>query len=491
MPERNCGLGMRKSHWSVMTEDGRGDQLTVIFDRAMVFLGRGEVVEQLVVLAAVLVVSRLVSRAFWWMIDCRRRRLDAAGRLVRRNGTGFVSRALDMIRAASAPTIGIVLATVVKRQLEAAGRVTGLLEELIGIFVVLLAGEIVMTALTGGLDPDEGRRHRRRFFKPLIAIIVGLMVLNHLADLGRLAGATAFEAFGSPLSVGALFVATLGIWFWTDAINLMNTVVVDFVTKHTNFNDGSAEATLLLIRYALILMGITYGVGQLQLDASTVAAITGGLSVGIGFGMREVLGNFISGSFLLFERSLRPGDIVELEGQIGTVERLTVRSTTVRTIDNEEIVVPNQRFFTESFKTFTGTDEKVRFNVVVMANCENEVERVRAVLHEVAASHPEILDEPRPDTWVEDRFGNNAVSYRLNMWSSSPLAIPRLRSDVVRLVWIAFRDADIALVFPDMELHFNDSAGAHLPSASPSSVEEVMASLSPNVVGAKEREMSS
>ena len=483
-----------------MTEDGRGDQLMVIFDRAMVFLGRAEVVEQLVVLLAVLVVSRLVSRAVWWMVDYRRRRSSSAGRAAR-SESGLASRVLETIRAASAPTIGIVLATVVKREMEAAGRITGLLEELVGVFVVLLAGEIVMTTLTGGLDPHEGRRHRRRFFRPLIAIIVGLMVLDHLADLGRLAGATAFEAFGSPLSVGALFVATLGIWFWTDAINLMNTLVVDFVSKHTNFNDGSAEATLLLIRYALILMGITYGVGQLQLDASTVAAITGGLSVGIGFGMREVLGNFISGSFLLFERSLRPGDIVELEGQIGTVERLTVRSTTVRTIDNEEIVVPNQRFFTESFKTFTGTDEKVRFNVVVLANCENEVERVRAVLHDVAASHPEILDEPRPDAWVEDRFGNNVVSYRLNMWSSSPLAIPRLRSDVVRLIWIAFRDAEIALVFPDMELHFNDSAGAHLPSgaSSPSwsaegntpSVEEVMASLSPNVVGAKEKEMSS
>lgn len=484
-----------------MTEDGQGDQLMVIVDRALVFLGRTEVVEQLVALAAVLVVSRFASRAFWWVIDSRGGSRRSRGLTPRRAGSGILSRLVDLIRAASAPTIGIVLATVVKQEMAAAGRVTGLLEELIGVFVVLLAGEMVMTILTGGLDPEEGRRHRRRFFKPLIAIIVGLMVLDHLADVGRLAGATAFEAFGSPLSVGALFVATLGIWFWTDAINLMNTVVVDFVSKHTNFNDGSAEATLLLVRYALILMGITYGVGQLQLDPSTVAAITGGLSVGVGFGMREVLGNFISGSFLLFERSLRPGDIVELDGQMGTVERLTVRSTTVRTIDNEEIVVPNQRFFTGSFKTFTGTDEKVRFNVVVLANCENEVERVRGVLHEVASSHPEILDEPRPDAWVEDRFGNNVVSYRLNMWSASPLAIPRLRSDVVRLIWIAFHEADIALVFPDMELHFNDSAGAHLPAAAaaplsavispPASTGEVLASLSPNVVGATQKEMSS
>ena len=176
-----------------------------------------------------------------------------------------------------------------------------------------------------------------------------------------------------------------------------------------------------------------------------------------------MLGNFISGTFLLFERSLRPGDIVEVDDQMGTVEKLSVRSTTVRTLDNEEIVIPNSAFFTESFKSFTGSDEKVRFNVVVMANCLNDPERVRSVLHAVARAHPEVLDDPAPEAWVEDQFGNNVVSYRLHMWSSSPLAVPRLRSDIVRMVWQAFSDEQIQLVFPDLELHFNETAADHLP----------------------------
>jgi small-conductance mechanosensitive channel len=447
-----------------MTDEDGVAQLTVIVDRAFVFLSRPQVIEQLIVLGAILVASRVISRLLWWIVDWWRSRLSTTGVVARRLGSGLTGVAFRMVRAASAPVFGIVLATLVQRELESAGHVTGLLSELVSVFVVLLAAEVLMTALVGGLDPAEGRRYRRRFFKPLVVIIVGLMVLNHLADLGELSRAPVFELFGSPISLGALFVATLGIWFWTDAINLLNTVVVEFVSKHTSLNDGSAEATLMLVRYALILMGVTYGVGQLQLERSTIAAITGGLSVGIGFGLREVLGNFISGMFLLFERSLRPGDIIEIEGEMGTVERLSVRSTTVRTIDNEEIVLPNSRFFTESFKTFTGTDEKVRFNVVVMANCQNDVEYVRRVLHRVAASHPDVLDDPRPETWVEDQFGNNVVSYRLNMWSASPLAIPRLRSDIVRLSWIAFQKAGIALIFPDLEVHFNESAAENMPA---------------------------
>jgi small-conductance mechanosensitive channel len=445
-------------------DDDGIEQLTVVVDRSVVFLGRAEVVEQLLVLLGVLVVSRVVSRAVWWGIDRVRlhRARKRSGSPLTRPGRG--SLPLQVARSVSAPLLGIMLARVALEVATEAGRVTGLLDALIGVFVVLFVGELLMALLTAGIPPVEARRFRRRFFKPLMWIVVGLMVLDRLADLGRLTRAPVFEVFGSPISMGALFVATLGIWFWTDAINLLNSVVVNFVVKHTSLRDGSAEATMMLVRYALILLGIVYCIGQLQLSPATVAAITGGLSVGIGFGLREVLSNFISGTFILFERSLRPGDIVEVEGEMGTVEKLSVRSTTVRTLDNEEVVIPNSAFFTESFKSFTGTDEKVRFNVVVLANCRNDPEFVRRIVHDVAVAHPDVLDEPEPEAWVEDQFGNNVVSYRLHMWSSSPLTVPRLRSDIVRMCWSAFRDSGIELVFPDMELHFNRTAGEHLPT---------------------------
>jgi len=448
-----------------MNDDDGIDELRVIFDRAVVFLQRPEVVEQLLVLLAVLLVSRGVSRAAWWVIDrmrLRRARRRVGPYLVR---PGRAPLPVELLRSASAPVLGIALATAALQSMAEAGPVTGLLDALIGVLVVILISELLMTVLLAGLPPMQARRFRRRFFRPLMWIIVGLMVLDHLADLGRLTRAPVFELFGSPISMGALFIATLGLWFWTDAINLLNSVVVNFVSQHTSLRDGSAEATLMLIRYALILVGIVYGISQLQLAPATVAAITGGLSVGVGFGLREVLSNFISGTFILFERSLRPGDIVEVDGEMGTVEKLSVRSTTVRTLDNEEVVIPNSAFFTESFKSFTGSDEKVRFNVVMLANCNNDPEEVRRILHAVARSHPEVLDDPEPEAWVEDQFGNNVVSYRLHMWSSSPLTVPRLRSDIVRMCWSAFRDRGIELVFPDMELHFNQTASQHLPSA--------------------------
>ena len=368
-----------------MSNDDGIEQLAVILDRALVFLGRPEVTEQLLVLLGILVLSRLISRVVWSLLDRlrrRRRRKRMYGRAARASGP--MSLPFQALESITAPALGIGMAGIALDAMDRAGRVTGLLRELIIVFVVLLCSELIMTVLVIGLDQVEARRYRRRFFRPLMWIVVGLMILDHLADVRRLASATVFDLFGSPINVGSLFIATLGIWLWTDGINFMNTVVVNFVVKHTSLNDGSAEATLMLVRYALILLGLAYVVSQLQLSPATVAAMTGGLSVGVGFGLREVLGNFISGTFMLFERSLRPGDIVEVDEQMGTVEKLSVRSTTVRTLDNEEIVIPNSAFFTDSFKSFTGTDEKVRFNVVVMANCLNDPEKVRRVLHGVA-----------------------------------------------------------------------------------------------------------
>lgn len=447
-----------------MNDDDGIEQLAVIFDRAIVFLGRPEVREQLLVLLGILVLSRLVSRGAWSVVGrlrLRRARKRSGDLLLR--AAGPAKYPVQLLESISAPLLGIGMATLAIEGMNQAGRITGLLTELIVIFVVLLCSELVMTTLVVDLDQAHARRYRRRFFRPLMWIVVGLMILDHLADVGHLARATVFDLFGNPINVGSLFIATLGIWLWTDGITFMNKVVANFVVKHTALNDGSAEATLMLVRYALILLGLAYVVSQLQLSQTTVAAVTGGLSVGVGFGLREVLGNFISGTFMLFERSLRPGDIVEVDEQMGTVEKLSVRSTTLRTLDNEEIVIPNSSFFTESFKSFTGTDDKVRFNVVVMANCLNDPERVRRVLHDVALAHPEVLDDPPPDAWVEDQFGNNVVSYRLHMWSASPLTVPRLRSDIVRMIWKAFSEARIQLVFPDLELHFNDTAADHLP----------------------------
>ncbi len=172
-----------------MDEDDGIQRLSVALDRTLVFLDRPEVGEQLLVLAAVLVASWILAWVAWRLLDVLRRR-----RVRRRLGDPAAPVPPDSIpirltRSITAPVIGIALATVTQRQLEAAGHVTGLLSELISVFVVLFVAELIMAMVVVPLDPREAVRYRRRFFKPLMWIVVGLMVLDHITDLRALARA--------------------------------------------------------------------------------------------------------------------------------------------------------------------------------------------------------------------------------------------------------------------------------------------------------------
>ena len=147
-----------------MSDDDGIEQLTVVLDRALVFLGRPEVIEQLLVLLGILVLSRLVSHAGWslrarWRLHRARKR--AGDRTLAAASAPRLP--VEVMESISAPLLGIGMAVLALDSMERAGRVTGLLNELIVVFVVLLASELIMTFASLGLDPAEARRYRRRF----------------------------------------------------------------------------------------------------------------------------------------------------------------------------------------------------------------------------------------------------------------------------------------------------------------------------------------
>jgi small-conductance mechanosensitive channel len=211
-------------------------------------------------------------------------------------------------------------------------------------------------------------------------------------------------------------------------------------------------AALTLVRYILISMGVLFVLSQLQLGPTTLAAITGGLSVGVGFGLREILSNLISGILLLFEQSLHPGDVIEVDDEITVVEDVRMRATIVRTQNNDELVIPNQTFFTSSFKTYTGTDKTVRVPLIFRTDCTTPPREVIRVLTQTALSHVQVLREPPPTVFVLD-YGDNTAQYQLNIWLDNPVLNAEVASDIRLLVWDAFEENGIALPFPEIELH--------------------------------------
>ncbi|MFN5516382.1 MAG: mechanosensitive ion channel family protein [Cyanobacteriota bacterium] len=216
---------------------------------------------------------------------------------------------------------------------------------------------------------------------------------------------------------------------------------------------SSLRAALILSRYFLIGLGVVVIVGYIGVNPTAFAAITGGLSVGVGFGLKEVFSNFISGIILLFERSLKPGDLIDVEGKLGIVQTLNMRATTVKILgDNSEKIIPNQTFFTTNVTTYTGSDRLIRYSLSVGAGYDCDPDQVLELLLDIAGSHPEVLTAPAPSAFLSE-FADSSIAYSLNFSLADPTTRLRVKSDLSRQIWRRFKAEGISIPYPQRDLH--------------------------------------
>ena len=428
--------------------------ITNLLDKLIIMLRRPQVFTQVAVALVIVFAARSLSAIFWLSFEPRiRHRID----LRRRNwGKSFAQFILAFAKAATFSVLCIIAYTIAAGMLSRVGQTSGLLLRLQSIFWLILFFQLVIVTLYAFLGEQCMRPYHYRFLLPLMYVLILLDLLSTLVNVRDLTRVVLLTLFNNPVTLGALLIATIGLYFWMNGTHLVQEILLWAIGRFGSADTGSAEATLTVLRYILIIAAIVFALSQLRLDPTTIAAITGGLSVGVGFALQTVLSNFISGLLLLFERSLQPGDVIEIDNQISVVENLSIRATKIRTLDNVEVVIPNQTFLTSSIRTYTGTATTVRAPMTVHTSCDNDLEETIQLLIDTANQHEEVLTEP-PTTVFFQSFGDNVIEYQLNIWLDKPTTIPRVQSEVRRLIWAAFKEQNIDLTFPDMALHFPET----------------------------------
>jgi len=210
----------------------------------------------------------------------------------------------------------------------------------------------------------------------------------------------------------------------------------------------SVRAMGLMVRYAVITLGTVAVLETIGFNSTAVLAIAGGLSVGLGFGVKEVFGNFVSGLWLLFEGSLRPGDIVALDGDFCEVRRLGLRATRLwRERDNAELVIPNQTFFNTSTVEFGVGRTLFRTQISLSVDPSQPVGTILDLLEEIAAALPGVEAHLPPKAYVQG-VGDCGADYVLKFWIASPFKNRRLCSAVVQSVMERFQALGIELPYP-------------------------------------------
>ncbi len=256
-----------------------------------------------------------------------------------------------------------------------------------------------------------------------------------------------------------LIVAGVALAVFLPAARHAKSATGEFLAARTNLDAGLRYTITTMVGYILLGLGIYLSATQL-VNLENLGYVVAALSVGIGFGLQEIISNFVSGIILLFERPLRVGDIIEVGGREGIVKRIDIRATTLLTRDNLWILVPNKDLVTKEVINFVYTDSKLRIRITVGVAYGSDTALVRRALLEVAHKDGRVLERPAPDVYFLD-FGESSLDFVLLVWVSDSLPKERISSDLRFAVDAAFRRHGITIPFPQRDLHLN-TANARL-----------------------------
>ncbi|MBI4482309.1 MAG: mechanosensitive ion channel [Acidobacteria bacterium] len=221
---------------------------------------------------------------------------------------------------------------------------------------------------------------------------------------------------------------------------------------------GPRYTIVRLTQYAIWAMGILVALKLLNIDLTALAVVAGALGVGIGFGLQNVVANFVAGLVLLFERPIKVNDRVTIENVEGNVVAINFRSTTIETNDNIAIIVPNSDFINRTVINWSHGKPWVRIRVPVGVAYGTDVQLVTRTLLEVGAETEGVMKEPAPKVRFKE-FGDSSLQFELLVWTDELARHQRLRSRLNYAIEASFRRTGIQIPFPQRDLHIKSADG--------------------------------
>jgi small-conductance mechanosensitive channel len=351
-----------------------------------------------------------------------------------------------------------------------------LLYGMLKVIQSLLAFALVLRPLRLLRSISQHRaRVRRRLDRGLAVLAVAAWVYATLWVFG-IAGSLRtwlVGLLGAQLSVGALsislgdvLVLVLTIWLSFALARFVNFILEEDVFPRTRLARGVPYAISSLVRYTLIFLGFLVALAAAGIELGKLTVIAGGLGVGIGFGLQNVVNNFVSGLILLFERPVQVGDVVQIASQNlwGEIRRIGIRASVIHTWDGAEVMVPNGQLISDAVTNWTLSDRHRRVEVNVGVEYGTDAQRVIDLLLEVARAHPQVLETPPPRAFFLS-FGDSALEFVLRGWIADFNEGFVVRSELGVAVQRALAEAEIGVPFPQRDLH--------LRSVSPTAVSEL------------------
>lgn len=260
---------------------------------------------------------------------------------------------------------------------------------------------------------------------------------------------------GTTITIATAISAAVIIVLSTWLAKVVRRTVRSVFERRGLTDEGTAATVGGILYYLILVAGLGVALQTMGIDLAALFAAGAIFAIGLGFAMQNIAQNFVSGLILLTERSIKPGDVVEVEGDVVKVGQMGIRATIVMTRDGETIIVPNSVLAQSSVKNYTLDGPYFRLGVTVGVAYSSNLRRVRARLEEVAREIHGRIEGREPEIYLTE-FGDNAVIYDVYVWMSNPWRERAARSMLCEAIWWAFKDEGVVIAFPQIDVHLDE-----------------------------------
>jgi small-conductance mechanosensitive channel len=275
------------------------------------------------------------------------------------------------------------------------------------------------------------------------------------ASLMPLLSVELFRIGNTPVSPATLIVAAFIIGLsWLASVLVRYVLRSSFRRRGVAYKEGGVWVAARLFHYLVLITGVLVALNTVGVKLEGLFAAGAVFAVGLGFAMQNIAQNFVSGVILLIERSIEPGDVIEVNSHMVRVLEMGIRATLVRTLDDENMIVPNSILVQSTVKNYTHQDSVYRLRINVGVHYASDALKVRSVLEKAAADADFRLRSHEPRVLLLG-FAASSVDYEVSVWIDDPWNHRVFSSKLRENVWRALGAAGIVIAFPQVDVHFD------------------------------------
>ena len=332
---------------------------------------------------------------------------------------------------------------------------------LFDIFVPLLLSlafiRIAVFALRRAYTPSPLIRAWENIISTSIWLIVVLHLLGVLPDVAALLDDLAISFGDKRVSILDVIRVSVSIVIFLVFATWLSRVIERRVMNSRHLSISMRLALSKTIKIILLSLAVLIALNSVGVDLTVLTVFGGALGVGLGLGLQRIASNFVSGMILLYDRSIRPGDVITIGDRFGWVQELRARYIVVRDRDGVETLIPNENLITSEVTSWSHSDKAVRVKIKVQISYKDDPEEAMKIMQE-ACVHPRVLSEPATATRLMN-FGDNGMNMEARIWINDPEGgVNGVRSDINLAIWKGFQEAGITIPYPQRDVRLLDPA---------------------------------